>query len=145
MTHKLSVKQSKTIGEEIEKLKEKLTNKFKELEDNDPSGWKGFAIAALTILFGSTALYLFLSIPSQTEIDIKKLKRDFLSNRKIEKIIVDGYSQKAYIYTKDSNKSHYYIQLGTDLESFEKQIEAAEVALQLPETSIEYKWKYFDL
>lgn len=139
------VKKSNSLGEQFEKLKEAITEKLQQMEENDPTGWKGFLITSATILIGSTLLYYFLSIPSEEEIDIKRLKRDLLYTRSIDKIVVDGYSQRGYIYLRDKKTSSYYIQLGQDFETFEKQIEAAEVALDLPETEFEYKWKFFDL
>ena len=135
--------------EKDKKKKKKGSSKFfgRFSVEDDPSGKKSFFAVVLSLVFGLTAIYYLYAYTAirGKEIDLKKLKREFIANGLVEKILIDCKKQIAFIYLKGSSKAEYYIQTGNDFISFEKQIEATEIELGLRETLIEYDWMTFDM
>jgi hypothetical protein len=124
-----------------ESFVDQLKNRLSKLNDNDPSGWRMFALAVGAIIVGISIPYYLSTITNTKEINIKEFKQELLARGRVHKINVDCETQKAFIYLKENpNSPAYHIVLGPDFASFDRQIETAEAELGLPETEIEYTW-----
>ena len=128
-------------------MSEALREKWKQFQENDPSGWKLFTAASALVIGSLSLLYYAFSQDSTQPIDMREFRK-VLAEKEVQKVVVDCKGERAYIYIRegeDLSTREFHVQIGQDLAAFEKQVENTELQFNLPETLVEYDWNSFNL